>query len=157
VARTSPWLRPRVERTVTRRNVVFIVLLVVTLLIAAGLAYVVARAFDRPIRRIFDRLVGEELAPAWARYVRFAVLVVGISGGVRIYALERYLDAPPDGGSPRVLDMNRWVLEVYGTIIGTLQSIAWVLLVVFLVALVAYVVMRGGELRSRRRSEGKSV
>jgi hypothetical protein len=135
----------------------FIMLLAVTLAIAAGLSYVVARAFDGPIRRIFERLVGEALAPAWARYVRFAVLVVGISGGVRVHALERYLDTPPDGGAARVLDTNRWVLEVYGTVIGTLQSIAWMLLVVFLVALVAYVVMRGGELRSRRRTEGESA
>jgi hypothetical protein len=46
-----------------------------------------------------------------------------------------------------VLDADRWTLEVYRTIIGTLQSIAWMLLVFFVAALIAYVVMRGFELR----------
>jgi hypothetical protein len=43
------------------------------------------------------------------------------------------------------------VIEVYKTLIGTLQSVAWMLLVFFLFALLAYVVVRGFELR---RSKG---
>lgn len=125
----------------------FIALLLATLGIAAVLSVVVAQTFDRPVRKILGRLVGSELAPAWARYVRFAVIVVGISGGVRLGTLERYLSAGPGGRDPLALDRNRWVLEVYGTIIGTLQSIAWMLLVVFLFALIAYVVVRGFEMR----------
>jgi hypothetical protein len=35
---------------------------------------------------------------------------------------------------------DRWVLEVYRPVIGTLQSVAWMLLVFFLLALLAYVV-----------------
>ena len=38
-------------------------------------------------------------------------------------------------------------LEVYKTVIGALQSVAWMLLIFFLFALVAYVVVRGFELR----------
>lgn len=141
----------------------FLTLLLVTLLLAVGVSYGVARAFDRSIRMILERLVSTELAPAWARYVRFAILVVGVSGGVRIYALERYLSSPssPDprfpleeGGGAWVLelDRDRWVLELYGTLIGTLQSLAWLLLVFFLFALIAYVVVRGFELRRERES-----
>jgi hypothetical protein len=137
---------------------VFLTLLVVTLVLAAGVSYGVARAFDRSIRMILERLVSVELAPAWARYVRFAILVVGVSGGVRIYALERYLSSPDprspfdEAGGAWVLqlDRDRWILEVYGTLIGTLQSLAWLLLVFFLFALIAYVVVRGFELRKER-------
>jgi len=43
---------------------------------------------------------------------------------------------------PPVLDANRWVLEAYGTLIGSLRGIAWILLIYFLVALIACVVAR---------------
>ena len=45
------------------------------------------------------------------------------------------------------LTAERWVLEVYRTIIETLQGIAWMLLAFFAVALLAYVVVRLSELK----------
>lgn len=45
------------------------------------------------------------------------------------------------------LSAERWVLEIYRTIIASLQSIAWMYLVVFIVALIAYVIVKGFELR----------
>ena len=63
----------------------FITLLVVTFLIAAAMSTVVALLFSRPINRILSRLVSDELAPMWHRYVLFAIYVVGISGGVRVW------------------------------------------------------------------------
>ncbi|MED5415647.1 MAG: hypothetical protein VYC64_11885 [Candidatus Latescibacterota bacterium] len=40
------------------------------------------------------------------------------------------------------------MLEVYRTLIGTLQSVAWMLLVFFVFALIAYVIVRVSERRS---------
>ncbi len=142
----------------------FITLLFATLAIAVVVAALVARAFASSIRKILARLVGDALAPAWARYIRFAILVVGISGGVRIHALERYLADPvlsdgeaavPMSGGSMVLTGERWVLEVYGTLIGTLQAVAWLLLVFFLTALVAYVILRGVEVWGGRREQAQ--
>ena len=90
------------------------------------------------------------MAGAWAKYMKFAIYVVGVSGGVRIYELERYLQQPqpklPEGviesGYQLTLTPERWVLEVYRTIIETLQALAWMLLIFFLFALVAYVIVR---------------
>lgn len=133
----------------------FLTLLAVTFLIAAVVSLVVARAFSRPIRKILSRLVSAELEGAWHRYITFAILVVGISGGVRTYALEQYISPRgpnPEIGSPLLLTRERWVLEVYRTMIQSLQSIAWMLLVFFLVALIAYVITRGFEARGSRRA-----
>ena len=127
----------------------FLTLLLVTFGIALVVSAVVARAFDGSVHRILGRLVSVELGSAWARYVRFAIIVVGVSGGVRIHALERYLSARAED-PPLILNADRWALEVYGTLIGTLQSIAWMLLVFFLFALVALVIMRGFELRHQK-------
>lgn len=127
----------------------FITLLVVTFAISLATSLFVVRLFRAPIRSILERLVSVELSSAWHRYLDFAVIVVGVSGGVRIWELEKYITARVKDMEPVVLNSDRWVLEVYRSLIGTLQSAAWLLLVFFVFALVAYVIVRGFELRHR--------
>jgi hypothetical protein len=126
----------------------FVTLLVVTFLLAAATATVTALLFSRPVKHILGRLVSEQLAPIWQRYLLFAIYVVGISGGVRVWDMEKYI-TPDKDGRLLLLNSDRWVVEVYKTVIGTLQSVAWMLLIFFLFALVAYVVLRGFELRQQ--------
>jgi len=125
----------------------FITLLAVTFAIALATSLGVVRVFRKPIREILDRLVSDRLSSAWHRYLDFAVVVVGVSGGVRIWELEKYITSRARDVAPVVLNADRWVLEVYRTLIGTLQSCAWLLLVFFVFALISYVVLRGFELR----------
>ena len=128
----------------------FVGLLFGTLLISIVVCFLVARVFDRSIRSILVRLVTEELSSAWHRYITFAIYVVGISGGVRVYSLEQYVN-PRSGDQPvPELTASRLALEAYRSIIETLQGIAWMLLVVFVFALIAYVILRGFELRNAR-------
>lgn len=131
----------------------FLTLLAVTFTIAVLCSFVVARLFDKPTGAILSRVVAEELSSAWHRYIKFAIYVVGVSGGVRIWELEKYITPRTKDVEMPVLNMDRWVLEVYRTIIATLQSVAWMLLIFFLFALIAYVVVRGFELR-RIKKEG---
>ena len=128
----------------------FVGLLFGTLLISIVVCFLVARVFDRSISSILVRLVTEELSSAWHRYITFAIYVVGISGGVRVYSLEQYVN-PRSGDQPvPELTASRLALEAYRSIIETLQGIAWMLLVVFVFALIAYVILRGFELRNAR-------
>jgi hypothetical protein len=124
----------------------FVTLLLITFIIAAATSTVIAFLFSKPIKKILGRLVTEDLAPTWQRYLLFAIYVVGISGGVRVWDIEKYI-TPDKEGKLLVLNSDRWVIEVYKTVIGTLQTVAWMLLVFFLFALLAYVVVRGLELR----------
>ena len=133
----------------------FFSLLVVTLAIALAVAAGTAHAFTKPIDRILVRIVSDDLAPAWLRYLRFAIVVVGVSSGVRIHELERYITPIQYDGKERVilaLTPERWILELYRTVIETLQGIAWMLLVFFAFALVAFVIVRFAE--SRRAARG---
>jgi hypothetical protein len=129
---------------------VFISLLVVTLVVSLAACALVVRVFRAPIAAILDRLVGSELSAAWKRYLVFAIYVVGISGGVRIWDLEKYITARGPEEAPIVLTGERWTLELYRTVISTLQSTAWMLLVFFVFSLIAYVILRGFELRKAR-------
>lgn len=127
----------------------FLTLLVVTFLIALATSMAVVLIFRGALAAILTRIVSGELAGAWHRYLNFAICVVGVSGGVRIWQLERYITPHTEQADILVLNADRWVLEVYRTLIGTLQSSAWLLLIFFVAALIAYVIIRGFELRRR--------
>lgn len=135
-------------------DAMFLILLLVTFAASIVSCFVIVRLFRGPITKILDRIVSEELSAAWRRYMAFAIYVVGVSGGVRIWELEKYITARTDEGAPLVLTGERWVLELYRTVIDTLQACAWLLLVFFVVTLIAYVVVRGFELRRERSGRG---
>lgn len=125
----------------------FVLLLGVTFLIALLVSFIVVRVFDRPIVQILKRLITDEIYVAWQKYLTFAIYVVGISSGVRIWELEKYITATEEKGKIVQLTANRWILEVYRTIVGTLQGVAWLLFIFFVFALVAYVIVRVFELK----------
>lgn len=136
----------------------FLSLLLVTFAIAAACSFLVVKLFERPIGAILRRIISDDLGNAWLRYLKFAIYVVGISGGVRIWELEKYINPLlyEQGGVPLTLNASRWTLEVYRTVISTMQSTAWMLLVFFLCAMVAYVIVRGFELRRQGPAEKPS-
>ncbi|MBD3366542.1 MAG: hypothetical protein GF405_00025 [Candidatus Eisenbacteria bacterium] len=123
----------------------FISLLGVTFVVAVLTCFAVAAIFRRSLTRILQRTVSEEMADAWQKYLMFAIYVVGISGGVRVWDLEKYITPRVEETEVIVLNAERWTLEVYRTVIGTLQSLAWLLLIVFLFSLIAYVIVRRRE------------
>ncbi|MCX6638937.1 MAG: hypothetical protein NTW14_00430 [bacterium] len=122
-------------------------LLLVNLVEAFVICGIVAFLFKKPVSRIMQRLVTDDIYTAWTKYITFAIFVVGISGGVRIWDLEKYIN--PSGKDNIILELtkDRWMLEVFHTVIATLQSIAWMMLVFFLFALIAYVIVRGFEMK----------
>ncbi|HUL42800.1 MAG TPA: hypothetical protein VLY03_00430 [Bacteroidota bacterium] len=130
----------------------FITLLAVNLVLAFVVCFIVTMLFRKPISKILLRLVNEDIYTTWAKYILFATYVVGISGGVRIWDLEKYISPQTTTGKVLELTNDRWVLEIYGTIIGTLQSIAWMLLLFFIFALLAFVVVKGLELRKQTKA-----
>jgi len=101
----------------------FFTLLLVTFLIAAAVSFGVVYFFDDSIGKILTRVASQELAHAWRRYVTFAAYVVGISGGVRVHHLEQYVNARSTDNVVLDLTPEAWTLEVYRTVIGTLQSL----------------------------------
>lgn len=127
----------------------FLTLLLITFVIATIVSFLVARLFANPIDEILKRIIADDISNAWLKYLKFAIYVVGISKGVRIWELERYINPARYDEKDRVLTLtlDRWVLEIYRTVIETLQGIAWMLLVFFVFALIAYVIVRIYELK----------
>lgn len=143
----------------TTRTTMFLTLLLVTFVVSILVAVIVVRMFAKPIESILRRIISDEISGAWLRYMKFAILVVGVSAGVRIYELEKYISPIRFEKDAKVLELTqeRWILEIYRTIIEALQGIAWLLLVFFVFALVAYVIVRIAEMKNSQRGEQGSL
>lgn len=128
----------------------FYALLIVTLGVALLTSVLVARFFSDAVLKILKSIIGPELAEAWRKYMSFAIVVVGVSGGVRIWDLEKFVP----NGRESALELNgvRWTIQIYRTVIDTLSQIAWVMLLFFLCTMVAYVIMRAVEARANERN-----
>jgi hypothetical protein len=124
-------------------------------------SWIVAKFFDSPIRKILEKIINDPISDAWRKYLIFAIYITGISSGVRIWEIEKYF-----GGSDIVregeeiiqksitLTSERWTLEILRTIIEALQGISVMLLVFFIFALIAFVVMKAIE---SKHSEKKNI
>ncbi len=124
-----------------------VILLIATFIIAFVVASIVVLVFTKPIDGIMSRIIPEEISSAWSRYLKFAIYVIGIGGGVRVWSFEKYLTPQEPSKEIVQLTSDRWMLEIYETVIGTLQGTVMLLLVFFVFALIALVIVRASELR----------
>lgn len=132
-----------------------IALLVITFVIAFAVASIVVFIFTKPVDSIMKRVAPADISQAWTRYLQFAIYVVGIGGGVRVWDFEKYMTLVEPYREIVQLTSNRWTLEIYQTVIGTLQSAAMVLLVFFVFALIAVVIVRVFETRAAKAESPK--
>jgi hypothetical protein len=133
----------------------FLLLLFATFAVAFGVSFAVMWLFTKPIDSVLQRIIADEISAAWSKYMKFAILVVGVSSGVPVHDLERYVSATLGGRevqSAASLGFDRWIFELYRAAIETLQGIAWMLLVFFVFALIAYVIVRIGEMRGESKT-----
>jgi hypothetical protein len=133
----------------------FLLLLLATFAVALGVSFAVMWLFTKPIDSVLRRIIADEISVAWSKYMKFAILVVGVSSGVPVHDLERYVTATLGGReiqSAASLNFDRWIFELYRAAIEALQGIAWMLLVFFVFALIAFVIVRIGEMRSEAKA-----
>lgn len=128
-----------------------IALFLTTFVVALATALLVVWLFTKPIDAILRRIAPAEISRAWTRYLQFAIVVIGVGGGVRVWDFEKYMIVMDPYRSVVELTANRWVLELYATVIGTLQSTTMVLLVFFVFALIAVVIARIFESRGPKQ------
>ncbi|WP_425915693.1 hypothetical protein [Acinetobacter sp. TSRC1-2] len=132
----------------------FYYLMICTFVLALLVSFAVMKIFSHSINQILARIINDPIHEAWAKYTKFAGMVVGTSSGIRIYDMEKYITplTYTDNDKKIVIELTqeRWVLEIYRTIIETLQGLAWMMLVFFMVALIAYVIVRWSEIKYQK-------
>jgi cytochrome bd-type quinol oxidase subunit 2 len=112
----------------------FYALMIVTFCVAAAVSFGTAWLFSHPADAILKRVIQDGIYRSWVTYLKFALFVVGISSGVRVNELERFVTAPVYGRNPEVLDLT---------------TPRWVLLIFFVIALIAFVLVRIAEVSRR--------
>jgi hypothetical protein len=127
---------------------VFLQLLAVSFVVSVLASTAVVLLFDHPIRLMCRHLVGDTLSAAWHRFLRFGLLVTGLSSGVSMWTLEKYVTPRSNEAEVVVLNADRWTLEVYRSAIGTLQATACALFTFFLFALIAHVILKLAQLKA---------
>jgi hypothetical protein len=91
------------------------------------------------------RFVGDRAVRAgFEKYIRFAIVIAGISGGTRVRVLQEYLASSDLNKAAMASQLTQefWALEIYRAVVGTLEGIAVLLLVCIFMALIAPVVVR---------------
>jgi hypothetical protein len=114
---------------------------VLALALSITVAWISREAIDSVLRRfVTDRTV----RAGFEKYLRFAIVVVGISGGTRVRVLQEYFAASDLNKAAMAAQLTQefWALEIYRAVIGTLEGIAVLLLVCIFMALIAPVVVR---------------
>ena len=135
----------------------FVVLFLVTFLLAFAVSSAVAWAGKEPIEGILHHFFSGNVTAAMSKYLRLAVVLVGVSSGARIRILEEYIAASPANKVEMTdaLTQEFWVVELYRTTITTLEGILWLLLLFSLVVFVAYWIMRKAKLKEQQASENQ--
>lgn len=136
----------------------FIVLFLATFLLAFAISSGVAWAGKEPIEGILHHFFSLNVTAAMSKYLRLAIVLIGVSSGARIRVLEEYISASPANKLQMTdaLTQEFWVVELYRTCITTLEGILWLLLLFSLVVLAAYWMMRKSALKEQQASENQA-
>jgi uncharacterized membrane protein len=136
----------------------FVVLFLVTFLVAFGISSGVAWAGKEPIEGILHHFFSLNVTAAMSKYLRLAVVLIGVSSGARIRILEEYIAASAAAKLQMTdaLTQEFWVVELYRTAITTVEGILWLLLLFSLVVFVAFWIMRKSEPSQQQASENQS-
>jgi hypothetical protein len=135
-----------------------VVLFLVTFLVAFGISSGVAWAGKEPIEGILHHFFSVNVTAAMSKYLRLAIVLIGVSSGARIRILEEYIGASPANKLQMTdaITQEFWVVELYRTTITTVEGILWLLLLFSLVVFAAYWIMRKSELKQQQASENQS-
>ena len=133
----------------------FIVLFLATFLLAFGISSGVAWAGKEPIEGILHHFFPPNVTLAMSKYLRLAIVLIGVSSGARIRFLEEFIAASAANKilMTDALTQEFWVVELYRTSITTLEGILWLLLLFSLIVFMAYWIMRKAKLKQQQPSE----
>lgn len=122
----------------------FIALFGASFLLALALSATIAWLSREAMDTVLRRFVGDPVVRSgFEKYIRFAIVVVGLSSGTRAKALQEYI-AAADWNKPALqaaLTQEFWTLELYRTVMGTLEGVAGLLLLCIFLALIAPAVL----------------
>jgi hypothetical protein len=127
-----------------------IVVFLSAILVSAG----VVVAFSVPIDGALSQVLSPEMASPWSRFVKFALFVASLTGGLRLHEITALSALGPSAAGNISVTLSECLIEVFKTVTGCLGMSAWTLLAFFCATLAAYAVVEGYE---HYKSESKQA
>jgi hypothetical protein len=96
--------------------------------------------FAKPIDDFLERFIADPMiCEAWGKYIRFAIVAVGISTGARVGMFQDYVSASESARAAILARATEemWALELYRTATGTIVGLAWLMLAFCVMILIA--------------------
>jgi hypothetical protein len=121
-----------------------VILFVVSFLLALGVSYGVSKLCKDHVEAIANRFLAKNISAGAAKYLQFAIILVGISNGTRVRLLEDYIGAPA-WSKPELaaqLTQELWAIALYHTLVDALLGIAWLLVAFALIAMFVVIAIR---------------
>ena len=133
----------------------FLALFVVSLALAFGISATVAWISKDVMESILHRFLADKIGTAVSKYLRFAIVVAGISDGTRAAALREFVSSPVWNREELTAQLTPefWALELYRTAIGALEGILGLILIFSFIALIAIFLIRRAKLKDLLPSE----
>jgi hypothetical protein len=131
----------------------FLSLFVASFFLALAISLTLAWLFTKPVEDFLHRFVVDPMiCAAWSKYIRFAIVVVGVGTGTRAGAFQEYLSAPSWSKAELAaqLTQNFWALGLYRTVVSTLMGLAWLLPAFCLMTLIARMFIQRAQMKELR-------
>jgi len=131
-----------------------LILLVAEVILSLGISWYVVRLLSQPTEKILNRITSsDEISRAWLKFVKFAIYVAGVSGGVKLTEkdIEEFLtiierDTGRVNPFTYMYMLSRIALEICMAVIGALRGIFWFLAYFFIALAIAFIIVRAIEL-----------
>jgi hypothetical protein len=125
---------------------------VIALLISVGLVWL----FTKPIEDFLHRfIIDPMICTAWSKYVRFAIVAVGVSAGTRVEILQDFVAAAAYNRATVAAEVTQefWALQIYHTVASTLIGLAWLMLAFCVMTVAAKMIIKPVERNETRAIE----
>jgi heme A synthase len=122
----------------------FVVLFLVSLVVAFGVSFAIAKASNHPLENTLHHFFAPHISTAFAKYLQLAIIIIGVCSGTRVRALQEYISSPEymQRAMADKLTQEFWTMELYRTVVGTFEGILWLIFLFALAVVVAVVIMR---------------
>ncbi len=117
----------------------FYLLLFSSLITGILVTFITIKIFRGTIKSLIQIIIELDIYEEWLKYITFVMYIIGVSSTFKINELAKYSDSY---FQQNIFQVEKLVLNLVGTTINVLQSLAWILFLFYIALLVIIVIFK---------------
>ncbi|HOJ37927.1 MAG TPA: hypothetical protein PLI27_02305 [Ignavibacteriales bacterium] len=117
----------------------FYLLLFSSLITGILVTFITIKIFRGTIKSLIQKIIELDIYEEWLKYITFVMYIIGVSSTFKINELAKYSDSY---FQQNIFQVEKLVLNLVGTTINVLQSLAWILFLFYIALLVIIVIFK---------------